>query len=96
MSKVQLRISDTFLQAVFRLPDAVTLDSAAVRHPDGGTGPCVLLLTLDMPDAPPDAALADVSYTRQAGLPDPVQVTGYRFFRDDGTEITRSASAGVS
>lgn len=87
MSLITLRISDTVTQDMFRLPEGVTLEGAAVERPCGPEGPRVLLLTVDMPDAPPEAASVDITYVRYNGLPDPVQVTGIRYLREDGTEI---------
>lgn len=87
MSPVRLRLPAAFLQAIFRLPENVTLQDAAVEQ-YGGTGPAVLTLTVDMPGAPPGAVSAGLTYTRQTALPDPVQITGYSWFREDGTEIT--------
>jgi hypothetical protein len=92
VSDVTLRISGTLLlRAILRLPEDVTLKGAAVESE--GDGHPVLSLTVDVPVAPEDAASVDVTYTRQAGLPDPVRVTGYRWLREDGTEIQPSSAA---
>lgn len=89
MTQVQLRIADLLLlQWLFRLPPDVTLEAAAVRHRTDGSGLRDLLLTVDMPGAPSGAAYVDLTYTRRNDLPDPLEITGTRWFRTDGTEIT--------
>lgn len=86
MSAVALRISSTLLlRAILRLPEDVTLKSAAVEAEADGWP--VLALTVDMPDAPADAVSVDVTYTRSGDVPDPLKVTGYRWLREDGSEI---------
>lgn len=84
-SLVRLKISaDLLLGMMFRLPDGMTLEGATVDR-DGGWP--VLLLTVSMPGAPAEAATVDITYTKRTGIPDPVQVTGFRWFREDGSEI---------
>lgn len=88
MSLTRLRVSDTLLlRAMFRLPEEVTLEAADIERTPAGP---VLVLTVDLPGAPAEAATVDVTYTRRHDIPDPVKVTGYRYFREDGTEITRT------
>jgi hypothetical protein len=82
---VCLRVSaELLLKMMFRLPEEASLEDASVER-DGGFP--VLLLTVGMPDAPPDAVSVDVTYTKRNDLPDPVQVTGFRWYREDGSEI---------
>jgi hypothetical protein len=90
---VALRIGDALLlRAILRLPESVTLqDAAVVREPDGVP---VLVVTVDMPDAPSGAASVDVTYMRRTSVPDPVQVTGFRYFREDGSEIEPELASG--
>ncbi len=84
-SLVHLRISaDLLLGMMFRLPDGMSLEDATVER-DGGAR--TLLLGIGMPDAPPEAASVDITYTRRNDIPDPLQVTGFRWFREDGSEI---------
>jgi hypothetical protein len=90
MSLTRLRVGDTLLlRAMFRLPEDVTLEAAEIERTEHGAA--VLLLTVDLPDAPPAAVSVDVTYERRTDMPDPVRVTGYRYFREDGTEITEPA-----
>jgi hypothetical protein len=86
-SLIQLRISEQLIRAILRLPDDVTVRDAEMAH-----GPPVLLLTVDMPGAPAGAASAALGYTVAHGFPDPVQLTGMRFTREDGTQITAPAA----
>ncbi len=82
---VRLKVSaDLLLGMLFRLPDGLSLEDATVER-DGGWP--TLLLTVRMPDAPAEAATVDVTYAKRTGIPDPVQVTGFRWFREDGSEI---------
>ena len=89
MSLTSLRVSDTLLlRAMFRLPEDVTLHDAHVDRDGNGTP--TLVLTVDLPDAPEGATSVDVTYTRRHDIPDPVKVTGYRYFDPYGTEITQT------
>jgi len=89
MSLASLRISDTLLlRAMFRLPEDVTLQDARIDRDAAGAP--ALVLTVDLPDAPEGAVTVDVTYTRRHDIPDPVKVTGYRYFDADGTEITQT------
>jgi hypothetical protein len=81
---VALKISMRLLDMVFRLPDNTVIHGArVVRERDGGS---VLVLDAQIPGQPADATRVEVTYTRQWDIPDPVQVLGVRWFREDGTE----------
>lgn len=77
------------LQALLRLPDGVTLEDASVIKRDGDV--VKLVVTVDFPGAPPGAVSADLTYTRRTALPDPVKLTGIRWFGEDGSEIKPEA-----
>lgn len=93
MSLVHLRISSQAFRFALRLPEGTTIAGLATR-PDLMPQPAgEIVVVLDMPDAPEGAAYCDPVYTRQAGLPDPVTLTGMRWFRADGSEIKQETGA---
>ena len=87
MSQVQVRVSTYALQLILRLPEHTELTGVAVS-PDREPVPTdVIVLVLDVPQAPEGTVYADPAYTRRTGLPDPVELEGFRYYRADGTEI---------
>jgi hypothetical protein len=84
VSLIQLRVSGHLVRSILRLPDDVTIEAAEL-DPHGPA----LLLTVSMPAAPPEAASVDLAYAVRHDLPDPIRLTGMRFAREDGTEITQ-------
>lgn len=83
MSHIQLQISELLLRSILRLPNEVTLEAAAIAD-----GAPVLLLTVNMPDAPREATAVDLTYMILHDIPDPIRLAGMRYTRADGTEIT--------
>ena len=95
MSLVRLRVSSFALRSILRLPDDVTLAGAGTERLTTVPGDAdVLVLVLDMPDAPDGAAEVTPLYTRDTALADPVTLTGFQWHRADGSVIEQEPVAG--
>ena len=96
MSLVRLRVSSlSALRDILRLPGDVTLAGAGTeRLTTAPGGADVLVLVLDMPDAPDGASEVVPFYARDTGQPDPITLTGFQWFRADGSEIKQEPAAG--
>ena len=94
MSLIQLRYSDHALQMALHLPDGVTLVAAGTERLSVSSAGLadVLVLIVDMPDAPPGAARADLVYTH-SGHRDPVELTDIRWYALDGSEVNTASEA---
>jgi hypothetical protein len=88
MTLVQVRVTDVALKALLRLPDDVSLVTAAGEALPGDPPLSArsLLLVLDMPGAPDGAMQAEPVYTRQPG-DDPVALAGMRWYDAEGGQI---------
>jgi hypothetical protein len=84
---VRTRISGFALQNRLLLPEDARLAGAGTERLTTLPGDAdVLVLILDMPDAPEGAASVEFTY-EHSGHQDPVELTGTRWLRADGTEI---------
>lgn len=93
MTLVRLTVSpEVLLRAWLRLPENVTLEGASTTG--AAFGNSSLSLAVEMPDAPEGAASVDLTYLRLPG-PDPVQLTGMRWLREDGSEIRPQLVSGA-
>lgn len=88
MSRVVVRLSDFAVRSALRLPGNAALVAAGTERlltiPDHAQD---LVLTVDLPDAPEGAVAAMPVYTN-SGHRDPIELTGWHWYREDGSEIT--------
>lgn len=86
MTLVRMRISAAALRGILRLPADVALAGAGTERLSTVPGEAdILVLTVDMPAAPADAAEVTPVYSRDTSLPDPVTLNGFQWLRADGT-----------
>jgi hypothetical protein len=85
-----MRVSMEGLRSALHLPDDVVFAAAGTErhfsHLPGEPAADTLVLTVDLPDAPADAAEALGEY-EHSGHRDPVEFKRFRYYRADGTEI---------
>lgn len=86
---VRLEVSETLLlEHLLRLPAGTQIAGAEAEHWNGPR----LVLHLRVPGAPEGADQVDPQYEKDTTVPDPVRLTGLRWFRA-GTEILPQPSA---
>lgn len=86
-SPVLLAVSEQLLtEDILRLPEGTRLAGAEVQHWPAPR----LVLHLEMTGVPDGADQVEPQYERDTAVPDPVRLTGLRWFRD-GDEITPPA-----
>ena len=96
LNLVHLRITDVaLLTHLLRFPEGTSLEGSYCERSDFSRGSvAVPVLVLDIPGAPEGAQLAEPVYELlepAQGEPDPVVLSGVRWYRADGTLIETSA-----